>query len=57
MGKINVSTKGVVKATPTSKKEPGKPKFSSGYGGLLTEKIIITVNKNKDKKDNGKKSD
>lgn len=57
MVKIRASMKGVVKATPSSKKEPIKPKFSSGYGGLLTEKIIITVNKNKDKKNNGKKSD
>lgn len=49
MVKIRASMKGVVKATPSFKKEPIKPKYSDMRGGLLTDKIIITVKKEKEK--------
>lgn len=43
------TVKGTVKVVPSSKgKKPIKPKFSSGKGGLLTEKIVVTVRREKE---------
>ena len=48
MGKSSVRVKTKVKVTNAAKgKSPVKPKFSSGKGGFLTEKIAVTVNSKK----------
>lgn len=39
-----------VKVTAKPKSKPVKPKFSSNNGGLLTARIVATVNKNKSNK-------
>ena len=44
------TTKAKVKLKVSSKKRPVKPKFGSGDGGLLTARIVATVNKKKNKK-------
>lgn len=44
--KVKVKTKTTVS---TGKKKPVKPNFTTD-GGLLTEKIIVTVTKSKEKK-------
>lgn len=45
-----VKAKGTIKAFPNSKgKKPVKPKFKEFHGGLLTDKIVITVRKEKEK--------
>ena len=38
---------GSIKVTVGTKKQAVKPKFSSGNAGLLTARIVATVNKNK----------
>ena len=46
-----IRIKGVVKTTPSSstKRKVVKPKFHKGSAGLLTDKIIVTVKKEKSK--------
>lgn len=44
-----ITVKGTVKVVPSSKgKKPIKPKFNGVKGGLLTEKIAMTVRREKE---------
>lgn len=51
VGKTKIQVKGKIKSSPYNKKKPVNPRFSSGKGGLLTEKIVMTVKKKKEKTD------
>ena len=53
-----VKVKGTIKSVPNSKgKKPVKPQFRNMSRGLLTDKIIVTVKKDKkDDKSNNAKS-
>lgn len=46
--KLTAKTK--ISTTTVPRKAPVKPKFRSGNVGLLTEKIVATVKKNKENK-------
>lgn len=50
-GKTKIQVRGKIKSSPSNKKKPVNPRFSSGKGGLLTEKIVMTVKKKKEKTD------
>ena len=52
-----VKVKGTIKSVPNSKgKNPVKPQYSSMHGGLLTDKIVMTVRREKAKKESQNKN-
>lgn len=56
-GKTKIQVKGKIKSYPSNKKKPIKPKFRELHGGLLTDKIIVTVKKEKAKNESNNKED
>lgn len=51
-----LTAKAKISTEPKQRKSPVKPKFRSGNVGLLTAKIVATVNKEKEGNNNQPKS-